>query len=698
MRMNENNMNVPTSFGKYAGLVLAIVLFLVIDVGVLAFNVVASREIEQDASEINTAGELRMVSQQLAKAMLTLEDEVRDGLPTQTSLAQILEAGDEFDDALARLGESRQGPFAGLFGDREAHAERNRLLEELAAEWRPLGRDVGKMLERKDGLTLGDIQPVSVKTVSRNLKLLQLSDDLTQQMEDISRGKTTAIRTIQITAISLALLNFVFIVFKFIRQLEASDRRAAAARKETLDILGTVHQGLFLLHADGRIGAQRSASLERLFGRPLPPQAHFMDDVLAPVLADAGARANAAGFIAMLFDRKVKPVLLEQLNPLTEIEVATPDDARHRTKHLNFTFEQVRVGGAVDSLLVSVLDVTREVLLQRELASTEARARTEVELLLGVVDQDPALVQAFIADAKARIGQINGELQNVRPDAASYARTLNYAARNIHAIKGEAALLNIGAVERHAHALEDDLARLREDKALAGEDFIAVAVGVNELLERIGTVESVVGRIARFAGAGDAATVDAAAPDALAPIVAALERLGAEIAGELGKEVFFEAEFPPLSAVSDELLELCREALPQLIRNAVVHGIEDPETRVRRGKAPSGCIQLRFTLEGAAGYCIHVRDDGAGISLPDLRRRAIETGRGSESDVRNMGDRQIVSLLFEPGFSTLDAAHRHAGRGDGIAVVRAAIDRAGAGLRLLSGTGRFTEFVIHKPA
>ncbi|MBV5337307.1 MAG: type IV pili methyl-accepting chemotaxis transducer N-terminal domain-containing protein, partial [Deltaproteobacteria bacterium] len=61
----------------------------------------ASHEIERDASEINSAGELRMVSQQLAKSLLTLENEIRKGLQTQTSLAQILEASDEFDQSLA---------------------------------------------------------------------------------------------------------------------------------------------------------------------------------------------------------------------------------------------------------------------------------------------------------------------------------------------------------------------------------------------------------------------------------------------------------------------------------------------------------------------------------------------------------------------------------------------------------------------
>jgi len=697
-------MLTKTLFGKYTGLLLAIVLFLVIDIGVLAFNVVASHEIEQDASEINIAGELRMVSQQLAKSTLTLEDEVRNGQQTQTSLAQILEASDEFDQALNALEQSNRGLFSGLLDDSTARDERNRLLRELGMEWRPLGREVGKMLETKDSLTVEDISPVSTKSVARNLKLLQLSDDLTEQMEDISRGKTTDIRRIQLVAITLATLNFIFIVFKFIRQLNASDRHAEAARRETQNILDTVHQGLFLLSADGQIGEQRSASLERLFGRPILSQAHFLDDVLGPIIGRAGVRDTASSYISMLFDKKVKPGLLAKLNPLTDIEVSTPEDLRQNTKYLSFAFEQVKSGNEVGALLVSVIDVTQKVLLQRELTGAEARAKTEIELLLGVIDQEPALVLKFIADAKTRIEQINNELQNVRPDGGSYARAINYVARNIHAIKGEAAMLSIGAIETYAHELEDRLTVLRENKSLIGEDFIAVAVGVNELLERIDLVESVVSRVARFATVAPASAEEtsgitpATVTDALTPVVDALRQLGARIANDLGKEVLFEVDFPPLKAVPDQLLQICQEALPQLIRNAVTHGIEDRKIREQHGKTPVGNVLVRFELEGASGYRIRVRDDGAGISLPALRQRAIESGRYSELEVQQMGNHQLISMLFEPGFSTVEKEHLHAGRGDGMAVVREAVARIGARLRVLSTAKSFTEFVIYKPA
>jgi two-component system chemotaxis sensor kinase CheA len=694
-------MTLNFSIGKYRALLLAIVLFLVIDIGVLAFNVMASHEIERDASEINSAGELRMVSQQLAKSLLTLENEIRKGLQTQTSLAQILESSDEFDLSLATLQDSRQGFFTRLFANNEANEERNRLLKELDQEWQPLGREVRKLLEKKEVINLDDVLPVSNKSVSRNLKLLQLSDDLTQQMEEISRGKTTDIRTIQLTAFILAFLNFIFIVFRFIRQLNQSDRRAEAAQEETKQILDTVHQGLFLLHADGRIGDQRSASLEILFGRTLRPQLHFVDEVLKHSIKDEDLLETASGYISTLFDKKIKPSLLARLNPLVEIEIDTPSDKRQQKKYLSFAFEQVKKNDEVTSLLVSVIDVSQAVLLQRELSGVEARAKSEIEMLIGVIDQDPELLQEFIKNAKQRIEQINGELQNVRAEAGDYTRVVKNVGRCVHSIKGEASLLGVGVIEQYAHELEDRLSSMRGNNSLSGEDLIAVAVGASELLDRISSVEGIVSRIARFATRNteqEYETHGLSDNDPLTSVVEVLKQLGAKVANDLNKEIYFEVDFPPVKSVPEQLIRICQEVLPQLIRNAIVHGIETEEDRQLNGKQLIGHVLIRFEFEGSSGYRIRVRDDGAGLSLSKLRQHAVESGEHSEFDVLQMHDHQLISMLFEPGFTTQEKAHLHAGRGDGLAVVREVLATIGAGLRILSTPSAFTEFIIYKKA
>ncbi|MEI7430695.1 MAG: ATP-binding protein, partial [Betaproteobacteria bacterium] len=168
------------------------------------------------------------------------------------------------------------------------------------------------------------------------------------------------------------------------------------------------------------------------------------------------------------------------------------------------------------------------------------------------------------------------------------------------------------------------------------------------------------------------------------------------VANDLNKEIYFEVDFPPVTAVPEQLVRICQEVLPQLVRNAIVHGIEHQEERLRSGKQPVGHVLVRFEFEGSSGFRVRVRDDGGGLCLPALRQRAVETGRYSERDIQQMGDHQVVSMLFEPGFTTVEEVHLHAGRGDGLSVVRDALENIGARLRILSTPNAFTEFVIYK--
>ena len=93
-------MNASLGLGKYRDLLLAILLFIVLDLGILFFNFFASIQLERDASRINTAGELRMLTQQITKSLLTLQIETRDGLLVQTSMAQLGQGTAAFNQGL----------------------------------------------------------------------------------------------------------------------------------------------------------------------------------------------------------------------------------------------------------------------------------------------------------------------------------------------------------------------------------------------------------------------------------------------------------------------------------------------------------------------------------------------------------------------------------------------------------------------
>src|SRR4030095_16193135 len=99
------------------------------------------------------------------------------------------------------------------------------------------------------------------------------------------------------------------------------------------------------------------------------------------------------------------------------------------------------------------------------------------------------------------------------------------------------------------------------------------------------------------------------------------------------------------------LVEALDEPLLHLVRNAVDHGLEPPDDRVRTGKPPEGTVQIRAHQRGNQ-IVIQVEDDGRGISPDLVRQKAGERGVASEIELELMDDREVLDLVFRAGFST----------------------------------------------
>ena len=670
--------------GKYRDLIVAIALFLVLDLGVLVFNFYASVQIESDTAKINASGELRMYTQQLTKSLLTLAQELRDGMPIQTSQAQISESYGNFRKALVTLAAApdRGGPLHWI--NAAAAAEEAALRKRVADYWLPIDNTVlpliGNAAPSED-----DVAIAVTKAVARNIRLMQLADDLTRHLETHAVAAARLLRTIQLSAILLALLNFAFIVLKFVRALRNSDRAAEAAREETDEILATVRQGLFLLHRDGTIGSQRSLSLDDLFGRPVRT-GEPLADVLATMVRPEAAEA-AADYLGLLFNERIKPRLMNQLNPLHEVAIRSEADGVREQKHLTFEFDQVRADNRVVALLVSVFDVSEPVRLRNELAGAEEQVRRDVDLLLATLDQEPALVAGFLDAAEGRLELINADLQQVEPDGRAYAALVDRLFRHAHAIKGEAALLCFATIARAAHAFEDRLAPLRGRGNVDGAELIPLAVATGALREQLLRQRAVFEKACSYAGRAPAA-------NPLDTMVRQIERLARSVASDLKKEVRLETSLGGLSDVPPVLSQLLREAVPQLVRNAVAHGIESADERLRAGKPAAGTIRLELACHDDGTLALSVWDDGRGISPDGLRRQLIESGRRSSEEVAGMSDQAVVATLFEPGFTSASVADAHSGRGVGLDLIRDLLSRLGARIRVATRANAFTRFTL----
>src|SRR5690606_26950523 len=150
--------------------------------------------------------------------------------------------------------------------------------------------------------------------------------------------------------------------------------------------------------------------------------------------------------------------------------------------------------------------------------------------------------------------------------------------------------------------------------------------------------------------------------------VEALPRVVRDLAAETGKEVTVRIVGTDVEA-DRSVLDGLREALLQLVRNAVDHGIELPGDRLRAGKPANGTVLLRAMLQGQQ-LRVEGRDDGRGLDLAAAAEQARLRGRSVPSEQQD-----LVRLLFESGVSTRMSATGISGRGVGLDIVQAIAHR-----------------------
>jgi chemosensory pili system protein ChpA (sensor histidine kinase/response regulator) len=148
--------------------------------------------------------------------------------------------------------------------------------------------------------------------------------------------------------------------------------------------------------------------------------------------------------------------------------------------------------------------------------------------------------------------------------------------------------------------------------------------------------------------------------------------------------------------VETEILDSFIEPLLHLLRNAVAHGIETPETRRQSGKSEKGKITLRAFSEGTHVVFV-VSDDGKGISIPELKERAINSGFISQKEAAEMPDEEAYSLIFLPGLSTAAQINEISGRGVGMNIVNSGITRRQGTISIKSEAEKGTSFTIRLP-
>lgn len=178
-------------------------------------------------------------------------------------------------------------------------------------------------------------------------------------------------------------------------------------------------------------------------------------------------------------------------------------------------------------------------------------------------------------------------------------------------------------------------------------------------------------------------------------IIGGFQRMVRDLARDLEKQVHLEIIGTGVE-IDKTVLDMLKDPLMHLLRNAVDHGLELPKMRQRVGKSPTGRITLQVEQRGSE-IMIRVRDDGHGLDLQVIRQRAVERGVLQTSEVEAITDEEARMLIFQSGFTTSKKVTALSGRGLGMDIVRTRVESLRGQVNVHSESGIGTTVTITVP-
>src|SRR6476619_1354536 len=174
-----------------------------------------------------------------------------------------------------------------------------------------------------------------------------------------------------------------------------------------------------------------------------------------------------------------------------------------------------------------------------------------------------------------------------------------------------------------------------------------------------------------------------------------LPRMVRDLSAELGKQVLVDIEGGDVE-LDREMIEMIRDPLTHIVRNAVDHGIETPAERLKVGKREIGLLSVSARQSGNQ-ILIDIHDDGRGIDGKKLVEKAIAAGVVTKTEAAELSSRDQIALIFEAGLSTAKAVTAISGRGVGMDVVRSNVERIGGIVEVDSTLGAGTRMTLRVP-
>ncbi len=687
-----------------------------------------------NGTNVQVAGRARLEWQRIMRYAYELKFSGEENYAkVQKDLSTSIATFDQAVNALKDGGELNLGP-AGVF-----EVEPNSLsgpsadvVDQIAAIWSPINGELKKAIQRA-APNQNDIDRAFASVNGADGAISGMTSRALGLISVGSFAATTRLANLQRIAIGLGVLSLATLIWLYSRQLG----KVEALKKETDEILQTVPAGLFLLDQKFRIGAQYSTHLEKVLGEKNIGGKGFFETLGR--MTNADTIEVARDYLNLLFGDQVDENLVHDVNPLDRLDAVIPNESgRPEKRHLGFGFRRVLDGKKLSHLLVTVTDITEQVQLREQVGKLEKQVDQAdgqtLDMITGALSVDPKTLSERLQRYQQLIDEANSKLKESGRGHSAYRQLVDEVFRPLHTLKGETAALGLKSIAIGAEAAEAELVQLRNKPELNGNDFLAVAMRLDDLYARLGKLNQLQKKLAdAFARDASVTNIAPAYVTGARPVVSAkpaaqpvvqnfqaapridpataaptpvrapsfdfnlIQQACLRTAEKLGKRVLVQAKGFDQVEVPAHVKQPLTDVLVQLVRNALAHGVEAPALRTQKGKPAAGTLSVSWqAIED--GYELSFRDDGDGLNFDNIRARAVQLGRMGAEQAAALDPRQLAGLIFEPGFSTAQKSNDSAGQGVGLDVVMAAVKRVGGKVAVGTQPGQYTQFRVRFPA
>lgn len=736
--MNTSAQN--GSLRKYGQLIFLVIAFLLLTLTVLGVNYQSTQKLAEYNRALSVSNNQSALIQQLSKNLLDIElymqvelekqhNHVTDNPikttsspsanPNQSSITlsqipqealyriqEIASLRNQFDKANEVLLKGGSVQLDGL-GTINIQAVSNnplakKYLENTSQTWEPYKGLIDSFLT---GTKNGDLaaqtsQYLMEYTRLYNRPLQADASKLSALLAEQAQREVAFINQVQLAGIVTALLLFSLIAFGSLRRLTRADRELtianqelAVANTEMSEIMASVHEGLFLVDRNLQIGSRYSGRLEEIIEQKDLAGKNLLD-VIAKFRPSEDLETLQV-FIDQLYNEWVVEDLITDLNPLHRINMPTQNGTE---KYLDFRFFRVLINEKVERVLVSVLDTTESVKLQQSMDEQNEQESSELEMLNTILNTNPTVFSAFIKDSNRRLQEIN---QILKSQSHNNQRDLydkvQLIARLIHSVKGEASSLKLRNIVATCEEFESSLRYMQNNVYLSGQDFLGLIVLLEDLFRMFDVLKSYNARLNHVIGGQHIAPEQTGVAETVNAQQDYLKQFVHDIAERSGKQADLILNGFDKVRLSETQQGQLKDIAIQILRNAVIHGIEKPEIRRQRNKSARGLLRLSLSAHADGTILFEAEDDGNGIDFEAIRKQAVNNGLVPAAEAADLDKRQLLNLMFSSGFSTADESTEDAGKGVGMDIIKTTVQELGGKLNVSTRPESYTRFSFSFP-